>query len=53
MKTRFIPSQRIKGSDKELFIINYEGSTFEIQRTLNLYETVALKSNKDRKILVR
>lgn len=45
MKTRFIPSQRIKGSDKELFIINYEGSTFEIQRTSNLYEPVIIRLN--------
>lgn len=45
MKTRFIPSQRIKGSDKELFIINYEGSTFEIQRTSNIYEPVIIRLN--------
>lgn len=45
MKTRFIPSQRIKGSDKELFIINYDGSTIELQRTSNLYEPLVVRLN--------
>ncbi len=40
---RFIPSQRIKGSDKELFIINYEGSVIEIQRSSNLYEPIIVR----------
>lgn len=43
--TRFIPSQRIKGSDKELFIINYEGSVIEVQRTSNLYEPLIVRLN--------
>ena len=42
---RFIPSQRIKGSDKELFIINYEGSVIEVQRTSNLYEPLIVRLN--------
>lgn len=42
-KSRFIPSQRIKGSDKELFIINYEGSVIEVQRTSNLYEPLIIR----------
>jgi predicted metalloprotease len=45
MKNRFIPSQRIKGSDKEVFIINYEGSTIEVQRTSNLYEPLIIRLN--------
>jgi len=42
---RFIPSQRIKGSDKEVFIINYEGAVIEVQRTSNLYEPLVVRLN--------
>ena len=42
---RFIPSQRIKGSEKELFIIKYEGSVIEVQRNTNLYEPLILRLN--------
>lgn len=40
-----IPSQRIVGSNKELFIINYEGSVIEIYRTNNLYEPLIVQLN--------
>jgi len=40
-----IPSQRIVGSNKELFIINYEGAVIEIYRTNNLYEPLTIQLN--------
>lgn len=42
---KFIPSQRILGSNKELFIIKYEGSVIEIHRTNNLYEPLVVQIN--------
>jgi hypothetical protein len=42
---RFIPSQRIKGSGKEIFIINYEGSVIKLERTTNLYEPLIVRLN--------
>ena len=42
---RFIPSQRIRGSDKEVFIINYEGIVIEVQRTTDLYEPLIVRLN--------
>ncbi len=42
---KFIPAQRIIGSNKELFIIKYEGSVIEIHRTNNLYEPLVVQMN--------
>jgi Ca2+/Na+ antiporter len=42
---KVIPSQRIIGSNKELFIIKYEGSVIEIHRTNNLYEPLTVQLN--------
>ncbi|MCC6256681.1 MAG: hypothetical protein IT276_17345, partial [Ignavibacteriaceae bacterium] len=42
---KIIPAQRIIGSNKELFIIKYEGSVIEIHRTNNLYEPLVVQMN--------
>ena len=42
-RKRFIPSQRVKGSGREVFIVNYEGSVLEFQRTSNLYEPLVIR----------
>lgn len=48
MKTkRFISAQRISGSSKEVFIINYEGMVVEIERNVNIYEPLKIRLDGD------
>lgn len=45
LNRKLIPSQRVVGSNKELFIIKFEGSVLEIHRTNNLYEPLVVQLN--------